>query len=42
VSCPIAEAAHEKMLTLPLFPAMTDQDVNDVVMAVEKVCAAYM
>ena len=39
--CPVAEAAYEEMLTLPLFPAMTGQDVNDVVRALEKVCAAY-
>jgi perosamine synthetase len=39
--CPAAEAAYEEMLTLPLFPAMTSQDVNDVVLALEKVCAAY-
>jgi perosamine synthetase len=39
--CPVAEAAYEEMLTLPLFPAMTDQDADDVVMALEKVCTAY-
>lgn len=39
--CPAAEAAYEEMLTLPLFPAMTGRDVNDVVMALEKVCTAY-
>jgi perosamine synthetase len=35
--CPAAEAAYEEILTLPLFPAMTDQDVARVVTAVRKV-----
>ena len=35
--CPVAEAAYEEILSLPLFPAMTDGDVADVVTAVEKV-----
>lgn len=36
--CPVAEAAYEEIITLPIFPAMTDADVQDVVAAVEKVC----
>jgi perosamine synthetase len=39
--CPIAEAAYEQIVTLPLFPAMTAGDVSDVVEAVTKVVAAY-
>ena len=39
--CPVAEAAYEQILTLPLFPAMTDADVSDVVTAVVKVANAY-
>jgi perosamine synthetase len=35
--CPIAEAAYEEILSLPLFPAMSDRDVEDVVAAVHKV-----
>jgi len=35
--CPAAEAAFERLLTLPLFPGMTDADVADVVAAVNKV-----
>ncbi len=35
--CPVAEAAFERLLTLPLFPAMTDGDVADVITAVQKV-----
>jgi perosamine synthetase len=38
---PEAERLYERILTLPLFPAMSDDDVNDVVEAVEKVLAAY-
>lgn len=34
---PVAEAAYEELLSLPLFPAMTDADVDDVVRAVAKV-----
>jgi perosamine synthetase len=35
--CPIAEREYERILTLPLFPAMRDDDVDDVITAVEKV-----
>jgi perosamine synthetase len=31
--CPAAEAAYDELLTLPLFPAMTDADVDRVVAA---------
>jgi perosamine synthetase len=31
------EKAFEEMITLPIFPAMTDQDINDVINAVTKV-----
>lgn len=34
--CPVAEAAYEEILTLPLFPQMTDGEVRDVVAAVGK------
>jgi len=39
--CPVAEAAAERILSLPMFPRMTDADVNDVVRAVRKVERAY-
>jgi perosamine synthetase len=39
--CPVAEDAYERLITLPLFPAMTDQDVADVINAVSKVMEAY-
>ena len=39
--CPVAEGAYERLITLPLFPAMTDQDVAEVIAAVHKVVEAY-
>jgi dTDP-4-amino-4,6-dideoxygalactose transaminase len=41
VAMPVAEEAYSRMLTLPLFPAMTDSDVDDVVRALRKVLDAY-
>ena len=38
--CPKAEAAYEEILTLPIFPAMTEQDVDDVCRALRKVISA--
>ena len=40
--CPIAEAAFERMISLPLFAGMTDQDSSDVIEAVQKVCSFYV
>ena len=34
---PVAEAAYERLISLPMFHGMTDQDVNDVINAVAKV-----
>lgn len=39
--CPAAEAAYEEIITLPLFPRMGDNDVEDVITAVRKVVRAY-
>jgi perosamine synthetase len=39
--CPRAEAAFERIVTLPMFPAMTDGDVEDVVTALRKVLGYY-
>jgi perosamine synthetase len=35
--CPVAEGAYERILSLPIFPRMTDNDVNVVIAAVSKV-----
>jgi perosamine synthetase len=40
--CPVAEAAYARLLSLPLFPGMTDEDAGDVIRAVEKVLTAYV
>lgn len=40
--CPVAEAAYEALLSLPIFPSMTDRDVEDVIEAVRKVLRAYL
>jgi len=40
-SWPVAEAAYERLLTLPLWPGMTDGDVDDVVAALDKVLTHY-
>lgn len=40
-SWPAAEGAYEKLLSLPMFPAMTDADARDTVAAVTKVLDAY-
>jgi perosamine synthetase len=37
--CPVAEAAYERMLSLPMFPTMTNADVDHVVSTLKKVCA---
>ena len=39
--CPVAEQAYEQILTLPLFPHMSDDDAADVVAAIEKVLGCY-
>lgn len=39
--CPVAEEAYERILTLPVFPEMTDADVKDVLVALRKVLVAY-
>ncbi|MDA1129417.1 MAG: UDP-4-amino-4,6-dideoxy-N-acetyl-beta-L-altrosamine transaminase [Chloroflexi bacterium] len=38
---PVAEAAYESMITLPLFHSMTKQDAVDVIAAVRKVTRHY-
>lgn len=40
--CPTAEQYYEEAITLPIFPKMTDKDVEDVIRAVEKVVEAYL
>lgn len=39
--CPNAERLYERMMSIPLYPKMTDQDVKDVIHAVKKVVEYY-
>ncbi len=39
--CPVAEAAYERLISLPMFHGVTDGDVADVVGAVSKVMSHY-
>ena len=39
--CPHAEAYYESSMTLPLFYSMTDQDQEDVILAVKKLIAYF-
>jgi dTDP-4-amino-4,6-dideoxygalactose transaminase len=39
-SLPVAEAAYERLISLPLYPRMTDRDLDDAAAAVLKVLAA--
>jgi perosamine synthetase len=39
---PVAEAAYEQLISLPMFHGMTNSDVQDVIGAVHKVLTAYL
>ena len=39
--CPKAERLYEEIISLPLYYAMTDQDVQDVICAVKKIAEYY-
>lgn len=39
--CPIAEKLYDEMMSLPLYYGMSDQDVQDVIAAVEKIVNYY-
>lgn len=38
---PTCERIYEQILSLPLYPAMSDEDVNDVIEAVIKICEYF-
>ena len=38
---PVAEDAYERLISLPMFHSMTDEDVEDVVAALRKILAHY-
>jgi dTDP-4-amino-4,6-dideoxygalactose transaminase len=37
--CPVAEAASDRLFSIPLYPGLAAQDVRDVVAAIAKVLA---
>lgn len=39
--CPVAEEVYKGIMSIPLYPKMTDQDVSDVIHAVTKVVENY-
>ena len=39
--CPNAEKLYERIITIPLYPKMTDKDVKDVVEALDRVLKYY-
>ena len=39
--CPNAEKLYDEMITIPLYAAMTDEDINDVIAAVTKLVNYY-
>lgn len=39
--CPNAEKLYQEIITLPLFPKMTEEDINDVIAGVKKVISYF-
>ena len=39
--CPVAEEIHKGIISIPLYPKMSDEDVQDVINAVKKVANYY-
>jgi dTDP-4-amino-4,6-dideoxygalactose transaminase len=40
-SFPVAETAFDELVSLPIYPAMSDDDVEDAITAVRKVAAHF-
>jgi len=40
--CPVAEEAYERIISLPIFPAMIDRHVAEVIMAAQKAIERYL
>jgi UDP-4-amino-4,6-dideoxy-N-acetyl-beta-L-altrosamine transaminase len=38
---PVAESEYERIVSIPIFPAMSDKDISDVIAAVKKVVTYY-
>ncbi|APZ49662.1 UDP-4-amino-4,6-dideoxy-N-acetyl-beta-L-altrosamine transaminase [Jeotgalibaca sp. PTS2502] len=39
--CPVAEETYKSIVTIPLFPAMSDDDIDDVIAGVKKIIDYY-
>jgi perosamine synthetase len=39
--CPVSEDAYQRLLSLPIFPDMSNQDFEDVIEALHKIISAY-
>jgi perosamine synthetase len=39
--CPVSEAAYEQLISVPMFPQMSNRDVDDVITAVSRVFDVY-
>jgi perosamine synthetase len=39
---PVAENAYRRLISLPMFPGMSDGDIDDVIRSVEKVLACFL
>ena len=39
--CPNAEEVYKGIMSIPLYPALTDQDVEDTIHAVKKIVQYY-
>jgi perosamine synthetase len=39
--CPVSEAVYKRLITLPLFPAMTDDEVETVIATVKKIMEKF-
>ena len=40
--CPISEDIYNRIITLPIFPTMTNKDINDVIIIVKKVIKYFV
>ena len=39
--CPKAERLYERIISIPLYYSLTDEQVEEVISAVRKICAYY-
>ena len=39
--CPVAEAIYETSMSIPFYASLTEEETNDTIKAVKKVCAYY-